>query len=76
MKDKNLKNLIFVDCEAEGKSPSTGNLTEFGEESEIFTLDLSEISQDPIHGRNYELRRTTITQLTTQWVILRRLSEY
>jgi hypothetical protein len=26
----NIKNLIFVDCEAYGKSPSTGILTEFG----------------------------------------------
>src|SRR3989344_2216152 len=25
-----IKNLIFVDCEAKGKSPSTGKLTEFG----------------------------------------------
>jgi len=25
-----LKDLIFVDCEADGKSPSTGKLTEFG----------------------------------------------
>ena len=25
-----IKNLIFVDCEAYGKSPSTGILTEFG----------------------------------------------
>jgi hypothetical protein len=30
MKNKVIKNLIFVDCEAEGKSPSTGKLTEFG----------------------------------------------
>jgi len=28
--DKNLKNLIFVDCEADGRSPNTGKLTEFG----------------------------------------------
>ncbi len=27
---KDTKNLIFVDCEANGKSPSTGKLTEFG----------------------------------------------
>ncbi len=27
---KEIKNLIFVDCEAYGKSPSTGILTEFG----------------------------------------------
>lgn len=27
---KNLKNLIFVDCEANGKCPSMGQLTEFG----------------------------------------------
>ncbi len=26
----NIKDLIFVDCEAKGKSPSTGKLTEFG----------------------------------------------
>ncbi len=30
MTSKNIKNLIFVDCEANGKSPSTGKLTEFG----------------------------------------------
>lgn len=30
MENKNIKNLIFVDCEANGKSPSTGRLTEFG----------------------------------------------
>ena len=30
MKKKDIKNLIFVDCEANGKSPSTGKLTEFG----------------------------------------------
>ena len=30
MADKNIKNLIFVDCEANGKSPNTGKLTEFG----------------------------------------------
>lgn len=32
MKQSNqeIKNLIFVDCEAKGKSPSTGKLTEFG----------------------------------------------
>jgi hypothetical protein len=30
MPNKNVKNLIFVDCEANGKSPSTGKLTEFG----------------------------------------------
>ncbi len=28
--NNNIKNLIFVDCEAEGKSPSTGKMTEFG----------------------------------------------
>ncbi len=28
--DREIKNLIFVDCEAYGKSPSTGVLTEFG----------------------------------------------
>ena len=30
MSAENLKNLIFMDCEAYGKSPSTGILTEFG----------------------------------------------
>lgn len=30
MKNTEIKNLIFVDCEANGKSPSTGKLTEFG----------------------------------------------
>ena len=30
MANKDIKNLIFVDCEANGKSPSTGQLTEFG----------------------------------------------
>lgn len=30
MTSDNIKNLIFVDCEAKGKSPSTGKLTEFG----------------------------------------------
>lgn len=30
MANKNIKNLIFVDCEATGKSPSTGKMTEFG----------------------------------------------
>src|SRR3989338_6780758 len=30
MENKDIKNLIFVDCEAEGKSPSTGKMTEFG----------------------------------------------
>ncbi len=30
MTKKDIKNLIFVDCEANGKSPSTGKLTEFG----------------------------------------------
>lgn len=30
MVKKDIKNLIFVDCEANGKSPSTGKLTEFG----------------------------------------------
>jgi len=28
--NQEIKNLIFVDCEAKGKSPSTGKLTEFG----------------------------------------------
>jgi DNA polymerase III epsilon subunit-like protein len=27
---RDIKTLIFVDCEANGKSPSTGKLTEFG----------------------------------------------
>ena len=30
MENENIKNLIFVDCEENGKSPSTGKLTEFG----------------------------------------------
>ena len=30
MANENIKNLIFVDCEANGKSPSTGKMTEFG----------------------------------------------
>ena len=30
MENKDIKNLIFVDCEADGKSPSTGKMTEFG----------------------------------------------
>ena len=30
MTNENVKNLIFVDCEAKGKSPSTGKMTEFG----------------------------------------------
>jgi len=30
MTKRNIKTLIFVDCEANGKSPSTGKLTEFG----------------------------------------------
>lgn len=30
MVNKNIKNLIFVDCKASGKSLSTGKLTEFG----------------------------------------------
>ncbi|HDP36841.1 MAG TPA: hypothetical protein ENN27_03075 [Candidatus Atribacteria bacterium] len=30
MAKKDIKNLIFVDCEANGQSPSTGKLTEFG----------------------------------------------
>src|SRR3989338_3901381 len=30
MVNKEIKNLIFVDCEADGKSPSTGKMTEFG----------------------------------------------
>ena len=30
MTNDTIKNLIFVDCEAKGKSPSTGKLTEFG----------------------------------------------
>ena len=30
MTSKDIKNLIFIDCEANGKSPSTGKLTEFG----------------------------------------------
>lgn len=30
MVNKDIKNLIFVDCEADGKSPSTGKMTEFG----------------------------------------------
>jgi DNA polymerase III epsilon subunit-like protein len=30
MTKRNIKSLIFVDCEANGKSPSTGKLTEFG----------------------------------------------
>lgn len=30
MTNEEIKNLIFVDCEAKGKSPSTGKLTEFG----------------------------------------------
>ena len=30
MGNKDIKNLIFVDCEANGKSLSTGRLTEFG----------------------------------------------
>jgi len=30
MTTKDIRNLIFVDCEASGKSPSTGKLTEFG----------------------------------------------
>ena len=30
MTNKDIRNLIFVDCEASGKSPSTGKLTEFG----------------------------------------------
>ncbi len=30
MANEDIKNLIFVDCEAKGKSPSTGKLTEFG----------------------------------------------
>lgn len=28
--DRGIKNLIFVDCEASGKCPSMGKLTEFG----------------------------------------------
>ncbi|MEK7126024.1 MAG: exonuclease [Patescibacteria group bacterium] len=28
--EKTIKNLIFVDCEADGKSPGTGKMTEFG----------------------------------------------
>ena len=43
--------LIFVDCEAEGKSPSTGFLTEFGAVSypkrETFHGVLYECTQDP-----------------------------
>src|SRR3989344_6719411 len=30
MVKNDIKNLIFVDCEADGKSPSTGKMTEFG----------------------------------------------
>jgi len=30
MTKKDIKNLFFVDCEANGQSPSTGKLTEFG----------------------------------------------
>jgi len=30
MVKRDIKTLIFVDCEACGKSPSTGKLTEFG----------------------------------------------
>jgi hypothetical protein len=30
MTNDNVKNLIFIDCEASGKCPSTGKLTEFG----------------------------------------------
>ena len=30
MTNENVKNLIFEDCEAKGKSPSTGKMTEFG----------------------------------------------
>lgn len=30
MERTDVKNLIFVDCEADGKSPSTGRMTEFG----------------------------------------------
>jgi hypothetical protein len=30
MTNKDIKNLIFVDCEANGKPSSTGKLTQFG----------------------------------------------
>jgi hypothetical protein len=42
----NLKNLIFVDCEARGTSPVNGTMTEFGA--------VHYLSKTSFHGRLYE----------------------
>ena len=43
--------LIFVDCEAIGKSPSTGHLTEFGA--------VSYSNRETFHGELYKIIRDT-----------------
>ena len=51
MDANNLKNLIFIDCEANGKCPSMGKLTEFGA--------VAYLSKATFHGVIIEGHRST-----------------